>query len=45
MDLKDKALLGGETQRGQEPGQKAEVIEGMEMPFRQSCTHGEAWIG
>ena len=44
-DLKDKALLGGETQRGQEHGQKAEAIEGMEMPFRKSCTHGEAWIG
>jgi hypothetical protein len=28
-DLKDKALLGGETQRGQEHGHKAEVIEGM----------------
>jgi hypothetical protein len=32
-DLKDKALLSGETQRGQEHGQKAGVIEGMEMPF------------
>jgi hypothetical protein len=44
-DLKDKALLSGETQRGQEHGQKEEVIEGMYMPFRKSCTQGEAWIG
>ncbi len=44
-DLKDKALLSGETQRGQEHGQKAGVIEGMYMPFRKSCTQVEAWIG
>ena len=28
-DLKDKALLSGETQRGQEHGHKAGVIAGM----------------
>ena len=40
-----QGLTWRETQRGQEHGQKAEAIEGMEMPFRKSWTQGEAWMG